>query len=115
MAKLPDVRIARRLRRNSTDAERKLWKLLRDRQLMGVKFRRQVPVGPYVADFLCFEARLVVEVDGGQHAASGVDVDRTAHLEREGFWVLRLWNNDVLTNAEGVLAKIALALALKRG
>jgi very-short-patch-repair endonuclease len=100
---------ARRLRRRMTDAERKLWFELRDRRLMGLKFKRQVPRGGYIVDFLCVEAGLVVEVDGGQHAEERADHDRvrTAHLEHEGLKVLRFWNNDVLTNMEAVLTIIA--------
>jgi very-short-patch-repair endonuclease len=96
---------ARSLRQRSTDAERKLWSRLRDRRLMGFKFKRQAPRGRYVVDFLCVEAALAVEVDGGQHAEKRRQADRmrTAELEREGLTVLRFWNLDVLTNLEGVL------------
>ncbi|MBL8710053.1 MAG: endonuclease domain-containing protein [Rhodospirillaceae bacterium] len=93
---------ARALRRNATDAEKKLWSLLRDRRLVGWKFRRQVPLGPYVVDFYCSEARLVVEADGGQHANSCSDEHRTAWLGRNGYRVKRYWNNDILTNPEGI-------------
>ncbi|HET7852667.1 MAG TPA: endonuclease domain-containing protein [Methyloceanibacter sp.] len=104
---------ARSLRQRSTDAERKLWSRLRDRRLMGFKFRRQVPRGHYVVDFLCVEAALVVEVDGSQHADRRSEADRlrTAELEREGLTVLRFWNVDVLQNLEGVLALISEALS----
>jgi very-short-patch-repair endonuclease len=103
---------AKRLRSRSTDAERKLWSRLRNRQLAGAKFRRQVPIGRYVVDFICFEAALVVEVDGGQHAARvDHDVARTAWLEREGYRVVRFWNNDVLQNIEGVLLEVETRLA----
>lgn len=105
---------ARTLRRASTDAEKRLWRHLRDRKLAGAKFRRQVPIGSYVADFVCLEARLVVEVDGGQHAVPGVDAARTAYLESEGFRVLRLWNRDVLTNIEGVITSIEQILSAAR-
>jgi primosomal protein N' (replication factor Y) len=99
--------LARRLRRDTTDAEALLWRRIRDRALFGRKFRRQHPIGPYVADFVCIEARLVVELDGGQHdrGAEGTSV-RTAFLERRGFRVLRFWNNDVLANLDGVLERI---------
>ena len=83
-----------------------MWFLLRDRRLDGVKFRRQVPLGPYILDFVCFERRLVVEVDGGQHADSVRDEIRDAHVQAEGFRVVRYWNNDVLKNPEGVLTDI---------
>jgi len=96
---------ARHLRRNSTDAERILWRALSQR-LLGVKFRRQEPLGGFVGDFVCFFPRLVVEVDGGQHADSEHDAARTAELERHGFRVLRFRNNDVLKNREGVLTRI---------
>ncbi|NCP12368.1 MAG: endonuclease domain-containing protein [Sphingomonadales bacterium] len=102
---------ARSLRRCMTDAERALWQALRNRQLDGRKFRRQATVGPYIADFACIAARLIVECDGGQHAMSATDARRTAWLEAQGWRVLRLWNDDILTNLEGVLAVIAAALA----
>ena len=102
---------ARQLRSNSTDAERLLWLRLHDRGLEGAKFRRQVPFPPYIVDFCCFEAKLVVEVDGGQHSAE-LDKDkvRTGRMERDGFKVLRFWNNDVLSNLDGVLETIAAEL-----
>ncbi len=102
---------ARRLRRDETAAERKLWSALRNRQLGGHKFRRQVPLGRFVADFACYDEKLVVELDGGQHAErQDGDVERTAWLENKGFRVLRFWNNEVLENLEGVLTTIAQAL-----
>ena len=86
-----------------TEAEQALWKLLRSRRFEGFKFRRQVPLGPYVADFVCFELHLVVEVDGGQHAVRmEEDAERTRWLEAHGFRVVRFWNSDVLTNLGGV-------------
>jgi very-short-patch-repair endonuclease len=97
---------AQDLRNNATDAERKLWRHLSRRQLEGFKFSRQMPIGPYICDFLCRERLLVVEVDGGQHAESRRDAVRTAHLEGEGYQILRFWNNDVLGNVEGVLQVI---------
>jgi len=103
--------IARKLRAEMTDAERKLWSLLRRKQLAGFRFRRQVPLGPFVADFACYSARLVIEVDGGQH---GVRVDhderRTKWLEQFGWRVLRFWNGDVLREPENVIEMIRLAL-----
>jgi very-short-patch-repair endonuclease len=94
-----------------TDAERKLWTRLRDRGVAGAKFRRQVPIGPFFADFACFERRLIVEVDGGQHAKAGAaDQHRTRVLNEHGFVVLRFWNSEVLQNLGGVLAKIEAAL-----
>jgi len=94
-----------------TDAERKLWEALRDRRLDGFKFRRQHPLGPYVLDFFDEAHGLVVEVDGGQHGDNAeVDAVRTAWLEQQGCRVLRFWNNDVLTNVDGVLETIRRAL-----
>jgi very-short-patch-repair endonuclease len=101
---------ARKLRRNLTDAERAMWFLLRDRRFDGIKFRRQVPIGPYVVDFASIHHRLIVELDGGQHADSVSDVRRDAFLAAEGWSVLRFWNNDVLSNRNGVLEAIQLAL-----
>ncbi|WP_281287250.1 endonuclease domain-containing protein [Blastochloris sulfoviridis] len=94
------------MRREMTEAERAMWRLLRDRRLAGAKFRRQVPLGPYVADFLSFDRRLVIEVDGGQHAGSMRDQRREAWFADSGFRTLRFWNNDVLGNAEGVFSRI---------
>ena len=102
---------ARRLRKNRTDAERVLWGRLRRKQLDGMRFRQQVSLGSYVVDFLCPEQRLIVEVDGGQHAlATLADSQRTAWLESRGFRVMRFWNNDVLTNLDGVIDSILAAL-----
>ncbi|WP_395020504.1 tol-pal system-associated acyl-CoA thioesterase [Dongia sp.] len=98
---------ARELRASSTDAERLLWLKLRDRRLVGAKFRRQVEFPPYTVDFCCFEAKLIVEVDGSQHAERAKqDAVRTRRLEGDGFSVIRFWNNDVLTNTNGVLEAI---------
>jgi very-short-patch-repair endonuclease len=103
---------ARALRRNATDAERLMWGLLRDRCLSGIKFRRQVPIGPYVADFACIAHHLVVELDGGQHAESCRDTRRDAFLRAHGWRVLRFWNNNVMGNREGVLESILNAVTL---
>ena len=106
---------ARKLRRNSTDAERKLWRALHS-QLPKSKWRRQMPVGPYVVDFACFSEKLVVELDGGQHASQAdYDYDRTRFLQREGYRVMRFWNNDVIENIQGVLESIAANLPLPSG
>jgi very-short-patch-repair endonuclease len=102
---------AQRLRRKLTEAERKLWSALRNRQLNGVKFRRQQPIGPFIADFVCQERRLIIEADGGQHAKSLRDDRRTAFLESKGYEVLRFWNNDILTNLKGVAEVIAAELS----
>ena len=106
-------RRARALRLSMTDAERKLWYALRDRRFAGFKFRRQVPVGPFIADFVCFEVRLVIEVDGGQHAESLRDQRRDRWFSANEFHVLRFWNNEVLANLEGVMSVIAQALKLE--
>ena len=89
-----------------TDAEAKLWFALRDRRFANFKFRRQVPVGPFVADFVCYDARVVIEVDGGQHAQSHSDERRDRWLAANGFVVLRFWNHDVLKTLEGVLTVV---------
>jgi very-short-patch-repair endonuclease len=100
------------MRRASTDAERKLWHALRDRRLQGVKFRRQAPIGLYVADFLCTEHRLIIEADGSQHAQNANDLIRDAWLTGDGYKILRFWNHDILTARESVLATIAAACGL---
>jgi very-short-patch-repair endonuclease len=102
---------ARALRGRMTDAERKLWYALRDRRFEKFKFRRQVSIGRFIVDFVCFEARIVIEVDGGQHADSLLDQRRDRWLRANGFQVLRFWNNEVSRNFEGVM--IVLAQALK--
>ncbi len=94
---------ARRLRANMTDAERFVWQRLKHRQLGGFKFRRQAPIGPYIADFACFDARLVIELDGGQHAENAsADAARTRWLEGEGFRVVRFWNHDALRDWDAI-------------
>ena len=108
----PGTKFARRLRRDQTDAERALWAKLRDRRLCGAKFRRQVPIGGYVVDFLCDHARLIVELDGGQHAGSASDEARSTVLKAAGFCILRFWNNDLLTNEAGVLETIKESLEI---
>jgi Uncharacterized protein conserved in bacteria len=102
---------ARKLRENQTYVEGKLWSQLRSRQLTGVKFRRQHPIGPFIVDFCCVERALIVELDGGQHAKrNAADERRTRFLERLGYRVLRFWDNDVLVNPVGVLERISEAL-----
>jgi very-short-patch-repair endonuclease len=102
---------ARELRKNLTDAEARLWVRLRRRQLDGFRFRRQQPIGPYIVDFFCPAAKLIIEVDGGQHATDQQrDDQRTRWLEARGYRVIRFWNNDVLENTEGVLQTIQQAL-----
>ncbi|HEV8678511.1 MAG TPA: endonuclease domain-containing protein [Stellaceae bacterium] len=100
---------ARGLRRTMTDAERRLWRELR-RAALGLRFRRQFPIPPYIVDFACLEARLVIEVDGGQHAEPGDHDRRDAILHRRGWRILRFWNNDVLENRDGVLQTTTHAL-----
>ena len=104
---------AARLRREQTDVEQAFWMAVRNRRLGGYKFRRQATVGSYVADFLCVEAMLIVELDGGQHSPEA-DEARTLFLERRGYGVLRFWNNDVAQNLEGVLLKVLNALHERR-
>jgi very-short-patch-repair endonuclease len=102
---------ARALRRDQTDAERKLWSMLRNRQLDGCKFRRQVAIDRFFADFACVEAKLVVELDGGQHAERLMeDAERTQVLEACGWRVIRFWNHDVLAESDGVAQSILAAL-----
>jgi very-short-patch-repair endonuclease len=101
----------RQLRKNLTHAEKALWSKLRFKQLDGHRFRRQIPIGPYIIDFACLASRLLIELDGGQHADT-VDADqkRTRWLETRGYRVLRFWNNDVLDNSDGVLETIRMHL-----
>ena len=102
---------ARELRRNMTKAERKLWRALRDRQVLNRKFRRQEPIGRFIVDFVCEEKCLIIELDGGQHAEQEkADAARTRWLESQGYSVLRFWNNDVFQRWDGVLESIMDAL-----
>jgi very-short-patch-repair endonuclease len=112
------INLSRTLRQRQTHAERFLWAKLRNRQLKGVKFRRQQPLGPYIVDFISFEKKIIVEVDGGQHNTPSPypspvegegktrDRERDAWLKERGYLVLRFWNNDLLANMDGVLEKI---------
>ncbi|MFO7995746.1 MAG: endonuclease domain-containing protein [Dehalococcoidia bacterium] len=107
------TKLSRELRRQQTDAEKALWARLRNRQLGGVKFRRQQPLGPYIVDFVALEKRIIVEVDGSQHGEERRgkrDKERTAWLQRKGYQVLRFWNNEVLLNREAVLERIMEAM-----
>ena len=109
MSNLPmdKIQTARKLRRNQTDAEKMLWHYLRNRQLCGSKFRRQFPVGKYVADFCCVERKLMVELDGGQHdLAKEKDKKRDEWFKNHGYKVLRFWDNEVFKNTDGVLETI---------
>ena len=103
-------RKATELRQNTTDAERRLWAVLRDRRLQGYKFRRQHPIGRFIVDFACTKHRLVIEADGGQHDENPSDARRTAWLESQGWRVIRFWNNDMLANTEGVMNTVLEAL-----
>ncbi len=107
---------ARQLRNNATDAERHLWRYLRNRHFGGHRFRRQMPMAGYVADFACPGLKLVIELDGGQHLRnSGYDQVRTALLERQGYRVLRYWNDDVLVRTAAVLEDILRAIEQGNG
>ena len=102
---------ARSLRKNPTEAEKRLWSRLRKRQLLGIQFRRQYPVGPYIADFASTERMLIIELDGGQHAAQATyDRTRDDFIRRQGFRVLRYWNNQVFEELETVLEDIRIYL-----
>ena len=107
-----DANRARELRRDGSRAERKVWELLRDRRIGGAKFRRQHPIGPYVADFACISKRLVIEIDGDHHAfLVDRDARRTAAMELEGWRVVRFWANEVVANPEGIWAEIEQVLS----
>ena len=107
MAERQNTNIAKTLRKRLTDAERKLWKHLRAKQMDGCKFRRQEPIGKYIADFVCHEKLIVVEADGGQHSLNKTaDNEREQWLKGQGYRVLRFWNNEVLMNITGVLEVI---------
>ena len=104
-----EIAFARGLCRRQTDAERALWNKLRNKQIEGVRFRRQQPIGSYIVDFVSLERKLIIEIDGGQHNQRKVrekDEEREKWLKERGYQILRFWNNDALTNIEGVLEKI---------
>ena len=101
---------ARTMRKLPTEAERRLWAMLRDRRFSVFKFRRQEPVGPFIADFLCYSARLIVEADGGQHCDSGYDARRTNWLQSKGFVVLRFWNHEIMARQREVMDRLYTAL-----
>lgn len=110
--KAPEILKARDLRRHMTDAERRLWARLKQRQMLGCKFRRQHPIGPFIADFACVEHKLVIEVDGSQHGENTAhDRERRWFLQNEGFRILRFWNEDVMRDLDAVLDAIGGALA----
>jgi very-short-patch-repair endonuclease len=101
---------AKQLRTRMTDAELRLWYRLRAYRFNGIKFKRQAPIGPYVVDFICFDHKVIVEVDGGQHADSAPDRRRDAWLRSEGYRVMHFWNNDVLKQTDVVLNEISKAI-----
>jgi very-short-patch-repair endonuclease len=101
---------AKSVRSEATDAERRLWQILRAKRFQGYKFRRRVPIDFYIADFVCFGPRVIIEVDDGQHAGSTSDARRDTYLQQPGFCVPRIWKNDIFENAEGVAEAILIAL-----
>ncbi|GAA0482371.1 hypothetical protein GCM10009096_25880 [Parasphingorhabdus litoris] len=103
-------RRAKSMRSEPTEAEAKLWTILRAKRLGGYKFRQQVPVDHYIADFVCFTKKLIVEADGSQHAENSYDQKRDDYLKAQGFRILRFWNNDILNNSDGVATAILAAL-----
>lgn len=108
--RLPTAR-SRELRNNPTEAERRLWRAISNRQLNGMRFNRQVPIGPFICDFVARTPKLIIEVDGGQHALEAdADALRTRFLQSRGYRVIRFWNNEVLENIEGVVEAILQAL-----
>jgi very-short-patch-repair endonuclease len=101
------LNLAKSLRKRPTDAEKRLWLHLKSKQINGLKFRRQEPIGTYIVDFVCFEQRLIIELDGGQHAGQQAqDQERESWFRSQGFKTLRFWNHEVLANIEGVLEVI---------
>ena len=101
--------LARQLRKNSTKEERKLWNILRNRQFLNLKFKRQFPIGDYIADFVCEEKKIIIELDGGQHNEDinkQKDAERTQFIESQGYCVYRFWNNDINQNFEGIYNKL---------
>ena len=105
------TRRSRELRTNATQSERRLWNYIRNRQLLGIRFNRQVPIGPFICDFVARTPKLIIELDGGQHAVrTAEDERRTGFLASRGYRVLRFWNNEVLENVDGVLSVIEEAL-----
>ena len=106
LKKNPLTSLAKELRKKSTDTERTLWKYLRAKRMDGIKFRRQQPLGNYIVDFVCFERKIIIELDGGQHAQTGQrekDKERDRWLEKQGYYILRFWDNEVLNNTREVM------------
>ena len=104
------TQFSKQLRHDQTEAERALWHRLRAHRFLGLKFRRQKIIGPYIIDFICHERMLIIELDGGQHLGSDADLERDGWLKHRGFTVLRFWNHDVLLRMDSVLEAIRLAL-----
>jgi len=110
-ARTPQLpQFAKTMSRDPTEAEARLWSLLRDRRFVNYKFRRQLPLGHYIVDFICLDARLIIEADGSQHAESAYDSVRDAYLQAQGFRILRLWNHDILADPDAVLDAVWAAL-----
>ena len=109
---MPDRKtdFAKLLRNQMTDAERRLWRHLRAHRLSNIKFKRQQPIGPFIVDFVCFQSRLVIEIDGAQHFDNVRDRERDAWMQGQEFRVLRFWNSEVLGNLEGVAQKIMMEI-----
>lgn len=108
--KLKSSKFAKDLRTFQTEAENRFWMQVRDRRFEGLKFRRQVPLGDYIVDFVCFEEKLIVEIDGGQHNESREDAVRDESFIARGYGVKRYWNNEVMTNIEGVMMDLQMEL-----
>ena len=104
------TQFSKQLRHDQTEAERALWHRLRAHRFLGLKFRRQKIIGPYIIDFICHERMLIIDLDGGQHLGSNADLERDGWLKHRGFTVLRVWNHDVLLRMDSVLEAIRLAL-----
>jgi very-short-patch-repair endonuclease len=103
------ITFAKQLRKNMTDAERKLWEFLRHKQISGLKFRKQAPIGKFIVDFVCHEAKIIIELDGGQHDEEkniNYDNERSLWLSSQGYFVQRYWNNEIFENIEGVVDSI---------
>lgn len=101
--------LARNLRKNSTIQEKRLWNLIKNRKFMGLKFKRQCPIGDYIVDFKCVDIKLIIEIDGGQHNEEDIyksDIERTKYLESLGYVVIRFWNDEIYTNIDGVMEKL---------
>jgi very-short-patch-repair endonuclease len=107
----PSTKRARHLRQAQTTAEKLFWHGVKAKRFESYKFRRQFPIGDYFVDFACVSAKLVVEIDGGQHCDSVADVKRTEYIERKGYKVIRFWNDEILRNIEGVLTSLSLTLS----